>query len=130
MRAEIYKNSNVGGLTFLLELICTMIFVNTLIPYYGIKIHPAIRLVGSIIIVFIIFTIAFTSKIGCIIIGGAYSVLWMLLAYTITKKETHGDKIWMYVISGIIFLISFGIHMSLRGETGANYTLKVGDEEI
>ncbi|HBJ2623472.1 TPA: hypothetical protein LA827_003275 [Clostridium botulinum] len=123
MKYTIRENSHTGIGLFILELIITMICLNGILELFKIKTHPAIRIVICIIAAIIIFLIFAASKIGCIIVSLLYSSIWTILAWNITKECTKGDKIWMSVISGIIFLISIGIHFSTISDSGYDYEI-------
>jgi hypothetical protein len=131
MKINIYENSHFGTGLFIIELILTMIFINVmLVNVLKINIHPAIRLVGFIVLAIILFVVFNLSKIGFIIISIFYSVIWTLILGEITNNQTHGDKIWMIVIGGITFLISMGLHFGSRIDTGADYTATSYDDNM
>lgn len=131
MKINIYENSHFGTGLFIVELIVTMIILNImLVDVLKMGIHPAIRFIGYIVIAIILFSIFNLSKIGFTIISIFYSTMWTLLAYYLTNNQTHGDKIWIIVISGLTFLISMGLHFSSRRDTGADYTVTSSNDEL
>ncbi|WP_026887736.1 hypothetical protein [Clostridium beijerinckii] len=123
MRYSIYKNSH-GGIGLVgIELFITLILLYMISGMLKITIHPAIRLILSIITVIIIFEIFVSSKIGCMIISIFYTGIWTLIAYAITYNITGGDKIWIAVIGVLVFLISYGLHLSCWYDSGDDYTI-------
>jgi len=129
MEFKIYRNSHVGIMALIIELIITMISSDSLLERFTlIHFHPAIRILIDIVIAVVIFFIFASGKIGCIIVSLFYSAMWTLLVGSITDEFSHGDKIWIMVIGGITFLISLGVHLSSMSDTGHDYVVTSDDE--
>lgn len=85
MELKIYRNYHVGIMALIIELIITMIILDSLLERFTlIHFHPAIRLLIDIAIAIVIFLIFASSKIGCIIVSLFYSIMWALLVGNIT----------------------------------------------
>lgn len=83
------------------------------------KVHPAFCLLIGIALFFFLFWLQ-NTKYGFWIIGTLLSLFWAFVFGFFAYGFSNGDMIWFYVIMGLGFVISIGLHLKARNDDLSN----------
>lgn len=83
--------------------------ISGILCYKLLHIHPALSLIIGIVLFFLLMLIQ-STKIGFLIMGGIFSLLWSLVFGIIAYMFSSSDMIWFYVIWGLGFAYMIYLH--------------------